>query len=484
LVCFAVTGVFLAILASLFWLAFGGQTADHPSEFRVVFGVVSRLAPFCGLMGIGRRSLALLALATGMAATGRAGDVQISSKWDKELLNVVLHDVNIKSNEMFQAFEEIGEKYLLRANLYKDVKLDSDSAIFSFKRDTATGKELMDAFVDTYPAYTYTQSPETGVIWVHRKSVAFNDILARKVLVEKDALQVPMYRGVYEPLMRSLGPGFAMSRNFISAEREAETFSHPVDLPAGIHSIREMLEYCCVAEPDQIIGFVPGLAPDGNGGLHYSIIHSMLGNLPYNNPLAPPRAAAVRYWETEIGKASNGVPGIDEIGVALADPNPRIRKAANQYLELTRENYDRRALMKTNTDAETRKTVWAVLGLKSEWVSPVEADTPYVSLNPSVMRAFTNNLAQEDPGLALLVSMELAREKKDATLMDCVAGHKFTKAEIAEIKPDVYRIARQSKLVRDKLVEMKFEAPELSPESLRALESTNYFTVMPEDTIR
>jgi len=75
----------------------------------------------------------------------------------------------------------------------------------------------------------------------------------------------------------------------------------------------------------------------------------------------------------------------------------------------------------------------------------------------------------------------LAMERKDASVMDVVSGHKFTAAEIAEVKPDVYRIARESKLVRDKLVEMKFDVPELSAAALTELADTNLFTLVPAE---
>jgi hypothetical protein len=210
------------------------------------------------------------------------------------------------------------------------------------------------------------------------------------------------------------------------------------------------------------------------------IIQGNVIELDYKNPLAPPRALAVSYWETEIGKTSNGVPSYEEIAAALVNPNPGIRTRASRYLELTPLNYKRANLCKTNSSDELRKAEWIAVGLKSITFS---ADSHFPMLSNEqiawLMSPFTNNLAQIDPDLALLFSMALAPEKNDPSLMDCVAGHKFTEAEIAVIKPDVYRIARQSKLVRDKLIKMKFDAPELSPEVLHELENTNLFKLVP-----
>ena len=120
------------------------------------------------------KALMLAAFAAGMAGNCQAEEIQLRSKWDENLLNVELHDVSIDPNIMTQAWQQMGKKYLLRCNLYMDADSPADSAMFAFKKEKATGKELLEAFLAKYPAYTYTQSPEIGVIWIHRKSVAFN----------------------------------------------------------------------------------------------------------------------------------------------------------------------------------------------------------------------------------------------------------------------------------------------------------------------
>ncbi len=409
------------------------------------------------------------------------GNMQFHSKWDENMLNVELHDVNVKPNVMTAAWQDMARTYLLRFNLYMDAKLDGDSAVFSFKKEKATGKELLEAFLAAYPAYTYTQSPETGVIWIHRKAVDYDRILDEKIIIEKEALQVPMYSGIYEPLCRLLASRYPIADASFQKLAGAAEYNYPVDLPAGVYTFRRILDNCCVQNPRQIFMFSPWVFEGGKIGTGGSVLQ-----FNFQNPMAPPRPLAVAYWETQIGKVSNSAPHIDDIGKALADPNPRIRTAALRYLDLARDNYNTMGLVKTNTAEGLRKSDWAMLELKIMNIAPDSPQFPVFS-NPQapwVMMSFTNNLAQADPGLALLVSMDLAREKKDPGLMDCVAGHKFTEAEVAVIKPDVFRIARQSKLVRDKLIQMKFDAPELSPVSLRELEKTNSFELLPEENIR
>ena len=51
----------------------------------------------------------------------------------------------------------------------------------------------------------------------------------------------------------------------------------------------------------------------------------------------------------------------------------------------------------------------------------------------------------------------------------------MTAAEIESIKPDLYRIVRESKLVREKLLDMKIELPGLSAEALQDLGNSNVY---------
>src|SRR5208283_5323910 len=151
------------------------------------------------------------------------------------------------------------------------------------------------------------------------------------------------------------------------------------------------------------------------------------------NPYSPPRAAALKFWEIEIGKPTNQVPTIAEVDTALSSANFRVRWAARNYLEASPVNYQARDLV---TRAGTAlEAVWAALAMKSN--ETMQETDPYLTL-PFMSRAvnaFTNGLANLDPGLALLTSMELAMEKNDSNIMNVFTNHAFSSAEIAIIKP-------------------------------------------------
>ena len=130
--------------------------------------------------------------------------------------------------------------------------------------------------------------------------------------------------------------------------------------------------------------------------------------------------------------------------------------------------------MRTNAPEEEMQTYWALLGLRS-LIANADDNAQFISMHPFVMHSLTNGLAERNPCVALLLSMELAIEHTNAAPMDVVGSHRFSAAECAVIRPDVIRIARQSELVRERLAKMVFDDPALSPQMLLELANTNLF---------
>ena len=271
------------------------------------------------------RVWALVVLVAGMAANCHAENIQLRSKWDEALLDMELHDVHIEENFLLSSFDAIMNKYLLRANLYL---AHDDRVQFGFDSEKATGKELLEALVGTYAAYTYTQDRETGVIWVHPKSIKYEDILNQKVAITHPAMQVPAYWGILEPLCNLLSPEVTRyirvngAHSYDSSGREnmPSSFCYWVDLQAGVYPARQILNLCCVANPSAVfeIRSQPG-RPGSSLTIDMRSSHLM-------NRFA--RAGALRFWEIEIGKSPNGTPGLDELRLALCNTDPRKRWAA------------------------------------------------------------------------------------------------------------------------------------------------------------
>jgi hypothetical protein len=326
---------------------------------------------------------------------------------------------------------------------------------------------LIEALLASFPNYTFTQDEETRVIWIHPRSTNYSDILSEKYRIERPAWQVPMFAGVYEPMRNSLALSWMLTVTnsppdaWLGGTTHEFAQSYCVDLPAGTFPARQIFNYCCVANPARTF-FV---TLNTNGSRHIEA-----DSLYYRNPMIPPRPAAVAFWKAEIGQPKGDTPILDEVGAALSDPNPRIRWAARGYLQAAPLNY-RTADLITNAE-DPRQAVWAGLGLKTIDVMG-RGDFIYLTPKAPIMAAITNDLVLGDPGLTLLISMEMARESNDPGLMESAARHKFTAAEVQAIKPDFCRITRESKQVRDKLLSMKINLPGFSLDELRDLGNSN-----------
>src|SRR5665213_1315698 len=185
------------------------------------------------------------------------GQVNVTHfKWDEALLNMEFREVSINAGSMLTAWEEIGAEYLLRANIFTIAGADSDSTPFRFKKREATGKEILEALLAAYPAYTYTQDQETGVIWIHPKRIKYEDILNQKIKIERAACQIPMFTRIYQPLCGLLSP-YVIAGSLPKSGSPSSSYCYFVDLPSGVFSVREILNYCCAANPTKAFAVGP-----------------------------------------------------------------------------------------------------------------------------------------------------------------------------------------------------------------------------------
>jgi len=403
------------------------------------------------LLGTGNRLLLFLALAAALNKSVLAADTQLRSTWDNELLNMEFPNVSIDGSSLNDSWMKLCHNLALRSVIYWDTNSDSDSKNFVFKSDAATGREILEAFLFAYPAYTFTQDPATGVIWIHRKAINYEDILSQKVQIKRSVQQVPVYSSVIIPL-RAFFPKHALPSDqgiLIYA------FSYGVDLSAGVYSIRDVLNLCLVENPHLILY-----------SRHFSNGDPSIGFSNLMNPKDTSRTAPAKFWHGVMGDGKSGVPSIEEVGAALSDANPRKRWAACVYLRMESDSLQQRGRywkLFSSIDSDPQKAVWEALA-----GATIVGGVNYGHLE-RLQQFVTNDLPQLNPGLALLACMQLAMQKNDPGIMDPVVGHKFSIAETDAIKPEFYRLFWESKLVRDKLLQMKFDAPELSPQSLNEL---------------
>jgi hypothetical protein len=402
------------------------------------------------------------------------------SAWDANTLSANFNEVAINANSMEEAWRDITARYLLRANLYMDSVAVSNRAPFIFnQREHCTGKDIFDGFLAAYPDFTYTQNPDSGIIWFHPKRVSYGDILNQRIRIDNHGMNgVPMYTCVYLPLCNLIRPNLVDSSE-APVQRNSSTEPFPydwlydVDLPVGVHSAREILDFCCIANPTKAFLIRP---------LRWQQkpFYIFKENLVSGNPLYPPRVQAVNFWEVEIGKSTNGTPSMAEICKAMSDPDPKKRLAACLYVEACPLNYAAIGLVGKAADSD--EAIWTALG--EEYAVWRFSDTDYFTMLMRRIPRLRDDLKNvRNPCLALLASLQLTREMQETSYLDAIVNkHKYTEEEIKSIKPELMRMARSSKAVRDKLMEMKSQVPDLSPLALSELADTNSFLILPQES--
>jgi hypothetical protein len=408
-------------------------------------------------------SLRLAVIGSSALLLALGANAQTRSQWDDQLLKAEIRDIRIKPSGIWAAWQEITTKYLLRANLVLAGDPNSVSTVFTFEKKRASGKDLLDAFVGAYSDYTYTQDPGTGVVWIHPKALKYDEILSQKVMVAHLGHQVPFWKAILLPLYRLLNSGISMPG---TSGDPSMQFGYGVDLQPGVYRARDILNACCTANPMQM--FQMGPAGDPRGGYYLTPRFA-----DYPNPVAPPRALAVKFWEAEIGKSNstNGIPTAREVASAMSATDFRVRWAARAYLETTFLTYRWGDLLKSCDNPD--QAVWVALGILAATSRGIINDQFLFTGTEVRASGFPDLLSRvKDPRVALLACLEVAREDGDTGFLDAlVASHHYSDAEISSILPDIWRMAHHSSVVAEKLQRLNLSVAELSPENMRELEA-------------
>ncbi len=383
-------------------------------------------------------------------------DSGFGSKWDEEILKVEFQNVRIEGSWLEDAWYKVGSTVMLRSCLYHNVRSDSDATNFVFRRAVATGREVMDAFLAAYPEYTLTQDPKTGIIWIHRKEVRYEDIFSDKVKTGRSVEQVPVWDSVIAPL----GDLLATHVGVLPSPPNGPPSRFVADLPAGEYSFRDVLNLCLVQNPILCFEVSPITDSPFKVYLRYR-------QLVYMNPLAPPRMGAIAFWNSIMRtNAATNAPTLEEVAAALSDPDPRKRWAGGSMLAMEYRNYVVGGTFFKETTDPTKK-VWELFGLYPRIVP--QGPVLLRDMKPAVIDA----LPKLNPGLSLIARMWLVAISGDPEPLNAVAGQRISGAEFASVRPEFFRIAWISKPVRDKLAQMDFAAPELKAAVMSELQNTN-----------
>ena len=382
-------------------------------------------------------------------------DFRLSRAWDTNLPNLVLENVSVSGESIQQAWEDASSKYLLRSVLY--VSNPASQMHFSFQRQKCTANELFNALTATYTNYTWSVDSNTGVIWFHPVEVAYNSILPLRVPITNDLLGVPMRSGVLEPLSERFPQTIDVSRG---GTLYMNTFDYSVSLPRGSLSVRDILNYCCSANPTKTF-YVQG---------QWSIRPINLVSKTLTS--APP--GAIFWWKTQMGDLRNRQPDNPNLINALADSNPHVRRSACAYLEALSWQLHGDSLI-SHAEPFT-KAAWAALGLMSVRVRISDATS---TAGLSILgKGYSENLfSQGDPQLAVLAAFELASVANvkssapghDTRGLDIVMRRQFPKGTLDEVQPELSRRAYDSEFVRKEIIEANPKWDDFSADDVKAI---------------
>jgi hypothetical protein len=161
----------------------------------------------------------------------------------------------------------------------------------------------------------------------------------------------------------------------------------------------------------------------------------------------------------------------------MSNLDPEKRSAASLYIEASFMNYSAASLIGKADGSD--QAIWTAL--EEQYAEWRDANTNFFTrMSRSIPRLGEDLNKIKNPDLALLALLQLTREGKDSSYLDnTISKHTYSEDEIASIKPELYRMARSSKVVRDKLKELKSQVSDLSPEALDELANTNFLTIVP-----
>lgn len=356
-------------------------------------------------------------------------------EWDRQLPVMELGKVQLAGDSLTQAWQAMGEKWLLRTVLVVTPDLGV-ARPFTFESDACRGADLLNAVVAAYPEFVWTQDGDTGVIWVHPQTVELANILGERVSVPRRQLGVPMLTGVLEPIRK-------ISRNAPAIHRGSEaldnTFNYAVAVPEGTFSIRDMLNQCCLANPSKTF-FV---SLDGSSTVIYPV------NLVSDQTDTAP-VGAVSMWNLATERSSADAPSAEEIRAGLASADGNVRAAARAYLETM--------IFRWQPDAWIRETEDVSMGL---WIAVAAAEIhvriPEVGGTPHTNTAVVQRiktaadagvLEECDPKLAVIAALEYARLTDDMTYVQPALGREIDASDLRDMAPEVFRICRSAPRLR------------------------------------
>lgn len=362
---------------------------------------------------------------------------------------------------MQEAWGRMLRNLQVRSVLYLPEELNSQQR-FEYKAAQCTVRELYNAFVRTYPHFTWHQDPDSGIVWFFPKALRYSEILSNQVHVVTDEFGLRCFTDVLTPLQeRPEAKIYLWRRGFTFLG----VFDFPVDIPAGTYSVRQLLNQCCVCNPQR--AFEVLVSPRVGPRVGFIVA---LQNLEPDNPQNPTRAA-LYFWQVEIDPKQTAYPDSERIRKALSNPDPRIRWAGRCYVELV-TSIGRDALVREAVGKE--EALWTAVALTSLF-HRMEGARHRASVERMEKEFDPSFFEKGDPGLCTLVALEMARHGEDLRGLDILAKRQISDAALAGVRSELFTRLRRYPQARAAVAERGIKWFGLGREELLTLDQHSVF---------
>jgi hypothetical protein len=382
-------------------------------------------------------------------------EFQTASKWDRALLGLELRNVHIEAKHLKEALQlGIGKRLGVRTVFFwnpQDAGAGAELGGFRFESDHCKVADVLASLEHNYPSYTTTQDKETGIIWLHPRSSAYENILTNLVKVPTAAVAVPMESVILEKLVP-----FNVSSGGRHGTSALNTFEYPVDVPAGTYPVRSLLNICCLANPDRTF-YVTRMRT----GTHVVYPLTVVAYDPDVHEATP---GALLYWQNEIDPSAGTPPNGAQMLDALSSTEPAVRAAARHYVNMTLSVTPLDDLIQEPASAE--RAAWAAIAYFSLMARTDNGSYVPRPVKQKLEKALREGDWSTNRGLRVLAEVELSRVSKDTALLDRASEMALSSTETANIKHDVIRNLRSSEFLRNELAKRNLKWEGLSREEL------------------
>ena len=353
------------------------------------------------------------------------------SEWDRAMMGANLGTVSVEARSISEAWKNISTTFLFRSVLVPSGE-PTDTGQFRLDQAGCTGMDVVKAIVSSYPQYQYVIDAEYQIVWIFPKKLVYHEILSQKLKVRETIKGMPMFSGLLESIGKN--PKACVATRGIS-DIFRNTFDYPVDVPAGEYSVRQLLNLACVANPCQ--SFV--ISATANNCYLVTPV-----NLVSDDTTKAPPIGSIVLWNLFIAQTAKP-PGLSQINVTLADPDPLKRWAARTYLNANAWSISFDELV-SSAPAGTN-AIWSALGVLGV-IARSDKATHSASVQRLQAELTDQFLVSGDPKLALLGATELAVRGGGSKALDIAIQRKIENAEIQNVSDELAPLARRSIFAR------------------------------------